>query len=534
MPGPLTRGSGGESRQGESPSAATAPVARLGDGLTDPGVVRNTLLQLVSQAAGAVFTAGLTLYLVRALGASGYGVYALAITIGTLVLYPAGLGLPWAIGRFLADYIDDLDQLRAIFLLGLRLQAGAAVVASIALFAASGAAADAFGNPHLGWPLRWVAVSVAGQGLFVYLASAVTSVRRIAVGLWMSVIEGAAETAGSATLVAAGAGAAGATVGKAIGYSVATVAGLYLTLRLLRRTGPRAAVKVRVGLRTIARYAGAMFVVDVAWSAIAQVDVVLIGAILSSAAVGSFSAVLRLLNVLGYLGVAVASGVAPRLSQGRGMPDTRAFSEGIRLLIVLQGLVIAPMVVWAGPIVGLLFGPGYQSSPEIMRILAVQAFVSGPAVLVSVAVTYLGEARRRVPIVLGTLALGLVATYLLIRALGVAGAAIGDDLVLVVYVAAHLWICARLMPLDLWRLARSLIRTLLAAAVMALALWAIGTGHLSAGQWIAGSVLGAVGYAAALLVTREVSVSELRTIAARLRARAQRPRASSETETQTP
>jgi O-antigen/teichoic acid export membrane protein len=487
------------------------------EGLGDPGAMHNTLLQLASQLAGAVFTGGLTLYLVRALGASGYGVYALAVGIGGLLLYPAGLGLPWAIGRFLADHREDIDQVRAIFIVGLKLQMVAAVVISVGLFATAGAIADAFGQPHLGWPLRWVALAVTGQALFAYLISAVTSVRRVAIGLWMAIIESATETSGSVILVLAGAGAAGAAVGKAVGYTVAAVAGIYLTVRLLRGLRWRAGTTTRVGIRAITRYAGAMLVVDVTWSAIAQIDVLLIGALLTSAAVGSFGAVLRILVVLGYLGLAVSSGVAPRLSLSAGNPDTRSFVQAIRYLIVVQGVVIAPMLVWAHPIVTLLLGPGYHSSPEILRILTVQAFVSAPAALISVAVTYLGEGRRRLRIVLATLILGLLVTYILIRAVGVTGAAIGDDIVQVVYVGAHLWLCTRILPLDLRGLTLSFVRTLLAAGAMALPLLVLGTGHLNAVEWIAGLVSGGLVYAAVLLLTRELSVGELRAVAAKLR-----------------
>jgi len=498
------------------PPLQTSPVVGLGD----PGAVRNTLLQLGSQVAGAVFTAGLTLYLVRTLGASGYGVYALATTIGVLVVLPAGLGLPWAIGRFLADHIDDLDQLRSIFLLGLRLQATAGLLAAGALFALSGPVAAAFGHPHLGWALRWVAVSVIGQTLFVYLTSAVTSVRHVAIGLWMSVIESAAQTGSAVALVAAGTGAAGAASGVAIGYIVASAAGLFLTLRLLRWRPRQVRAKVQVAASTIVRYAGAMFIVDFTWSATAQIDVVLIGAILTFGAVGSFSAVLQILNVLSYLGIAVAGGVAPRLSLKRGGPDTRAFFEAIRYLIILQGLVIAPMVVWARPIVELLLGAGYPSSPAIMRVLAVQAFVSGPAALVTVAVTYLGEARRRVWIALGSLGLGLAVTYVLIRAIGVLGAAIGDDIVFVMYVGAHFWICHRLVALDLRSLGWSVLRTVAAAAAMAVPLAAAGTDHLSLVGWIAGGAAGAALYAGTLLITRELSVGELVALTAKVKLRA--------------
>jgi O-antigen/teichoic acid export membrane protein len=485
----------------------------------DPGVVRNTLLQLTSQVAGLVFTGGLTLYLVRALGPSSYGVYALAISIGGLLLYPAGLGLPWSVGRFLADHREDVNQLRAILLLGVKLQAAASLVASAALFALAGPIADAFGNPQLGWPLRWVALSIVGQAMFGFLTSAVTSVRRVSSALSMALIESATETATSAGLVLAGAGAAGAALGKAAGYGLAAIAGLYLTARLVSGLRPGAPAKVAVGARAIMRYAGAMLIVDVTWGAIAQIDVLLVGAVLTSAAVGSFGAVTRILLVLGSLGLAVSSSVAPRLSLKGGSPDTRAFIQGIRYLLVVQGLVIAPLLVWAQPIVELLLGSRYHSAPAILRVLTVQAFVSSPAALISVAVTYLGEARRRVPIVLGTLILGLIVTYILIRSVGVVGAAIGDDVVQVVYIGAHLWICSRLMTLDLRALGISCLRTLAAAAVMALPMLAFGTQNLSVLGWIAGLTLGTLAYVVVLVVTGELTTGELQSLAGWIRRR---------------
>jgi len=507
---------GTQRRRDERASSPAETVPPADGGLTDPGAVRNTLLQFASQIATAAFTSVLTLYLVRALGASGYGVYALAVSVGTLLLLPAGLGLPWAVGRFLADHRADIDHARAILILGLKLQFPAAVLAGAGLFAASGAIASAYGDPHLAWPLRWVAMSLIGQALFAFLTSMAQSVRRVAVGLWMVLIESATETSASVALVLAGGGAAGAALGKAIGYTVAATIGLFLTLRLLGGQRRRSLAPAPVALRTLTSYAGAMFVVDVTWSAIAQVDVLLIGALLSSAAVGSFSAVLRIMTVLGYLGLAVAGGIAPRLALGAGSPDTRAFAEAARYLIIVQGLAIAPTVIWATPIVGLLLGPGYRSSAEIMQVLSLAYFVAAPAALFSVAVTYLGEARRRVTIMLGTLVLGLLATYVLITTAGLVGAAIADDIVAVVYVAAHIWICSRMITLDLRRLAWCGLRTLIAAGAMMLPMLLAGTSHLSLAGWLGGASAGGAAYAAVLLLTRELSVAEVRSVTARL------------------
>jgi putative polysaccharide biosynthesis protein len=113
--------------------------------------------------------------------------------------------------------------------------------------------------------------------------------------------------------------------------------------------------------------------------------------------------------------------------------------------------------------------------------------------------------------------LGVIATYVLLRAMGLIGAAIADDLVQVVYVGAHLWICSRLIEVDLGRLARSTARTLTAAAVMTLPMLAAGVDHLSPAEWVVGGATAIAAYVAVLLLTRELSFAELRLVASRLR-----------------
>lgn len=478
--------------------------------------MRNTLIQLGSQIATTAFTAGLMIYLVRALGPTKYGLYALAYGVGTLLLLPAGFGLPWAVGRFIADHRENAAHARAILRLGLKLQIPAALIVSGAQFALAAPIAHAYGHPGLVWPLRWMSVALFGSAMFNFLTAMVSSVRQSGAGLWMVLIESATETSTAIALVALGAGVSGAMLGKAIGYTVATIAGVFLTLRLLGGLRSRGSLPAAVTYRAVTRYAGAMLIVDATWSAIGTVDVLLIGALLSSAAVGSFSAVMKILTVLGYLGIAVSGGVAPRLSLGGGSPDTKAFSQAVRYLIVIQGLVLAPMIVWATPIVDLTLGSSYHSSPEIMRVLSVQAFVSAPGALVAMGVTYMGEGRRRVPIMFATLVIGLVATYILLRTIGLVGAAIADDLVQVVYIVAHFWICSRLIPVDLRGITRSVAKTVLAACAMGVPLFAIGTGRLNVGQWVGGGCAGLVLYIGALLLTREISVDELRALLRRL------------------
>ena len=469
----------------------------------------------MSNMAGVVFTGALTLFLVRALGVSGYGQYALAVNIAGLLVIPTGLGLPMSVGRYLADHRSDVRQLRAILALGLRLQVPAGLVATVGLFFAAGPVAKAYGDPHLYWPLRWVALSVMGQAMVGFMTAAGLALRQSSMTLRMALVESATETSSSIVLVIVGGGAAGAALGKSIGYAVATGVGLFLMVRLVGRIGGREHTRSKVGAQQVLKYAGATFVVDLGWTVIARVDILLIGGLLGAAAVGSFNAVLRIITVLGYLGTAVSGGVAPRLSLGDGSPDTRAFNHGLRYLNIVQGLVLAPMIVWAKPLVDLLLGPGYEQSAQVMQVLSVTAFVSAPAALLSVSVNYLGAAQRRIKIIFFTLVLGLISTYVLIDVAGLIGAAVADDIVGIVYVVANLWLCTQLIAVDVRSLVASVARILVAAGAMALALLIVGTDHLSPAQWLVGAAAGGVAYLGALFISGEISVVELRAISAK-------------------
>ena len=492
--------------------SATGDTEPAAPALRDAGAARNTVLQLASQLATLVLTGGLSLFLVRALGPSRFGIYTLAVSVSGLLVLPAGLGLPLALGRFVADHRHDPGQLREIFWLGMRLQTPVALAASVGMFACAGLIAGVYGHPGLSWPLRLAALSIAGQALFGLLTSMATTLYQGQVVLWMNIAESALESGVAIALVVAGGGAAGAVGGRLAGYTVAVALGLALTTRLI---GRRRDVRSRraVSGRTLLGYAGVMLVVDIAWSAIAQLDIVLIGAVLSSTAVGSYGAVLRALTVASYLGTSVGAAVAPRVSRAGDTPDGRALEQGLRYLIVAQGLLIAPLIVWAHPIVELILGSRYREAPPIMRVIAFYYFAGAPASLLTLALSYLGQARRRVTLMLPTLGFGVVAIFVLLKTIGLLGAAVGDDLLQIVYVGGNLWLCAQVIDFDLRAVARTTARTIMAAAGMAAVLWVLGTHHLSVVQWTIGVTAGTVEFFAILLLTREITPREMADLA---------------------
>lgn len=473
---------------------------------------RNAVFAMAVQLTTAAFTAGLTLYLVRALGPSNYGIFALAASFGALLLLPADFGITQSAARFIAERRGNRADIAAVLASALKLKLAAAALFSAALLLAAGPISAAYEQPALVWPLRGIALAVLGQSLMMLYQYAFVAIGRVQMNLRLIFSESAVEVGASVALVLLGAGAAGASFGRAIGYGFGALFGLGLAARFFgrRSVNVRRADAGQIA-RQVAGYASALLVIDLAYTALSQVDVLLIGAILGSASVGFFQPPVKLITFLHYPGLALANAVAPRLARHERLaPSVGAFERSLRGLIVLQAAIVAPVVAWASPIVELLLGSEYGESAVVLRALAPYIFLAGIAPLVSVGVNYLGEARRRVPIAIAALVVNLAIDLALLGKIGIVAGAIGTDVAFAIYVPAHFMICRRLLGLRLRPLLLTLSRALVAAGAMAGVLAAVGTSNLSLLDWTVGGAGGLLAFLVVLLATRELTIQELR------------------------
>jgi O-antigen/teichoic acid export membrane protein len=486
-----------------------SPAEPPTEGVQGDTIRRNTALSLVALVGPALLTFGLTIYLVRALGPDSYGVFALAMAIGLLLLLPSDLGLSQSAARYIAEHRSDTGRVSGVLSDALRLKLLGGLVVSVALLLLAGPIASAYDEPALVWPLRGMALAVFAQGMMAYWNTAFVALRRVSLNLKVVLSESVAEVTASVALVALGAGATGAAFGRAFGFGFGALMALLLLYRLLGRNAIAVRGRSQGHVGRIARYAGALVVIDIAYSALMSVDALVIGAMLEAKDVGLFQAPYRIVYALAILGLAFANGVAPRMSRTEPGPDVGAFVAATRYLLVLQTALAVTIAVWAEPIVDLVLGADYEDSVDVLRVLAVFVFVAGLSPLFSVSVNYLGEARRRIPIAVTAVLLNLVVDVVLIREIGIVGAAIGSSLAMTFYAGAHFWLCHRVVGLPLRQLVVTLARALVAGAAMAgvlaaFAAWSVGVPALV----LAGLAACAV-FVGALVVLGELSRAEL-------------------------
>jgi O-antigen/teichoic acid export membrane protein len=458
-----------------------------------------------------LFTTALTLYLLRALGPNGYGIFALALGIGAVTQLAADIGIPYSVARFLAESRGDSAVVAEILRDAFRLKLATAAVVAGGLFLAAAPLAAAYDKPALTWPLRAIALSLFAESIFALYASAFIGLARIAVNLRLIFFESLAETTASIALVALGAGATGAAFGRAAGYAFGVVVAFVIVMRLFGRSAVRPFGRWSPHTREMARYAIPLFVTNSVYTLYAQIDVLIIGALLGTPAVGLFAAPLRLSVPIAYVGQALANSVSPRQARKAGeRGSVAAFETSLRWLLIFQAALLAPLIVWAGPIVELVLGRDFRDSANVLRVLALFVFLDGPSRLISTTVNYLGGAARRIPIVLVSLLINIAIDVSLLPWIGVVGAAIGTGVAYLVYVPAHFRICRRELDLHLRPLAVTLLRSLVAAGLMAAALVAVGHETLSVSEWFVGSASGFGAFCVGLVLTGEISRTEVR------------------------
>jgi O-antigen/teichoic acid export membrane protein len=471
---------------------------------------RNVGFAFAAQMITSLATGLLTLYLVRALGPKNFGVLAIAIGLGTLVLLPGDFGVSNSAARFVAEERGRWDVIGAYVRHALKIKLVASGLLSVLLFVLADAIASGYGAPGLAWPVRGMAVAVFFQSFMSLFMSLFVALERISLNLRMISTESIIEAVSAATLVLLGGGAAGAAFGRAIGYLVAAVLGLLLAVRVIGARNVRHGQSPGAG-RKIFGYAGALVVIDGAYALMVPIGTLILAALLNERAVGLFAAPARFINFLHYPGLSIASAISPRLARTRERePDTQALINGLRWIILIQTVLVAPTVIWARPIADILLGAGYGRSADVLAVLAPFTFFQGFAPLLSLSVNYLGEARRRVPIAVITLILSVGLDLLLISQFDLIGAAVSTDISYGFYTLAHFWLCKRLLDMPLRPVARDLARCLVAALAMGLVMAAFGTSNLSWWEIVVGGFAGVAVYIGALLALKAVTPDELR------------------------
>jgi putative peptidoglycan lipid II flippase len=187
---------------------------------------------------------------------------------------------------------------------------------------------------------------------------------------------------------------------------------------------------------------------------------------------------------IGLFGVSIGTAVLPAVSQQATIGDTAAIrqtvSRGLAMMLMLNVPATFGLIVLATPIVQLLFEHGRflpsdtAATAAALRLYAV-GLVGYSAVRIASPTFYaIGESRTPAVVSVATIAINVVSSVALVRAIGFQGLALGTSVAAIVNAALLLGLLRRrLGGLDGWSLWSTVVKVTLSAAVMAAAAVAI-------------------------------------------------------------
>jgi O-antigen/teichoic acid export membrane protein len=365
-------------------------------------------------------------WLARTLAIDGYGQFALALSVTTVLSALARLGWDSAAQRFVPKYLElaDCTSLAGFLHAGRTRVLGAGVAMSIGLLVI--ACFDRLPNgmarcsmalaalvPLQAW-LLWRASCVRASGHVVLAQTAIEVVRPLGLaGGCLLFIGCVARPMSAADTLAI--------------YAAATLLSGVMLVYASRSHRPHAAVKSNFDeLPEWQATARPLVVASMLELAYDQADVLLVGGLLGAPAAGSYALAARLAKLPIVVTTAITMTAVPRLAAAQAagrLPEFRAIARRASVAMFAAASVAAGLVLFFAPFGLHWLGRGFAAAMGPLAVLLVGrcvASIFGPAMQ---ALPLVGQARR-VPIYLAIgLAIQMVAGAILIPFGGATAAA---------------------------------------------------------------------------------------------------------------
>jgi len=384
------------------------------------------LLVLLGKSANAGLGFLASVIVARTIGVESFGIYSGAIAIIAIGGQLAGQSLDTAFVRFLSSYWD-VDHSRAklvaaiVFWLHV---VTSIVVLGIGLPFADSIAVAFFHDRSLGWLVRIASIGVVGSSFWTYLLSSVQAKQQFTRYTWMSLIVNGLKTGILLSLLVTGA----LELESAL---IASVSAFLLSLFIgTLFTSTLSGIKIEpvfgdLGLlKEILRFGGWTTVVSVLFTIHTRLDIVMLSVFRSPREVGEYSAAAVLISNVDLITVSLITVLFPKVTRLIAKKGLRKYVARVLLLSSIIATLFLPWLVFADPLIALIFGSRMSSSVMIFRVLFVAfmiTFITDPVYLVIYA---LNKPQVVAYVEASQLAVTVAMNLVLIPVFGALGAAI--------------------------------------------------------------------------------------------------------------
>ena len=395
--------------------------------------------------------------LARAVGATGYGLYNLAISAGAMFTGVATLGLDVAMVRYIAIQArrGDRISLWGTLQIGIGVSLVCSVVVSAVMYAGAGViAVGLFDEPRLSALLRVMALIVPFMTLSNVLAAVAKGFKRMDYAAFAeNVVMSLARVVLLAALMSSGLDVFTAVVV----YGVSDVAASVVLLVLLNREIPLHGLfrrHTRREYREVFAFALPLWMSGLLLRFRKNMETLLLGALSVAANVGLFAIVTRI-NLFGHvIYQAIVAAVKPVLaelnSRGQQAELAAVYRASTRWTLMFNIPFFLVMVLYPEPLLA-VFGASFTAGASAMVVLAFAELANSATGTCGSIIDMTGHTRIKLVNSVAWLALLFSSNVVLVPRWGVLGAAVAALVSTTVINLARIvevWVLERVQPYD--------------------------------------------------------------------------------------
>jgi O-antigen/teichoic acid export membrane protein len=223
------------------------------------------------------------------------------------------------------------------------------------------------------------------------------------------------------------------TTGHGLEAAVAVVLGAYVVVLLIEWslllrhvTTPRLEFSLGRSI-VMGREASTFLGVDALVAVMASINLVLLSKLQDERAVATYSAAAQLIVPAALVYQNAVLSIFPVMSRSveTALPDVRRMAERVgKLLLVIGWFVVVVLVMFAAPILSLVYGPGFRAAAEPLRIMAWSLLLIGLTATFGQMLYALGRERLNLRLVAINTVVTVIVSLVAVAQWGVIGAAL--------------------------------------------------------------------------------------------------------------
>ena len=388
--------------------------------------------------------------LARWLGASGLGLYSIALVIYGMGMLVANFGISQSVIKYVAEDKDNKDKLHQIATSGFISSIIFGIIVGGLLYALSGTLAGFFAMPELTGLLPILVFAFPFASLLSSLLGLFNGLRQMKTYALLFVMRSSLMSLFVISFVGLGFGVKGAIFGVLLSDIGASIFGLYISRHYLH-------LSLQGYIRNTKKllsFGGQMFGANATNVILNQIDIILIGYFLVAADVGYYSTAIAIASLFTIIPSAIQRITFPATSEFWSKNNHQALNKMIdksmkysACILLFVGLGVG---FFAKEIMGFVFGPEFICAALPLCVLLIARVIRGGTIVpIGTVIPAIGrpDINLKIEVICAGMNVGL--NILLIPLFGILGAAIATTISLLTGVVIFFIFVIKLLPVKI-------------------------------------------------------------------------------------